>query len=300
MKMELSSQKRDDLARWIDDLSNRVSQDPDALLSRLNDKVYLTGVGNKYEADLRKVSGTLLEAGGWSQKLSSDYVEQGVLGILLELADQPTKGGALHLLEQLADSFDSYDEQRTVYIGLNGIDMTDVDKLHFGEVVLKRMTEDQKEEVAQTFHSDEDRETFFRTVRVLPHAEVTVSAEPIKAWEIAQDRLRDVLDILRYVMPFLSKEETYPDINLFGLNRASPPLLAVHSGHVENLFESFRHLPTDLEISQQALKEMEDVGFFKAVEFAGKEKKRNLNLRCCVAFGGLRTPKDSASTATCS
>src|SRR5215218_1486041 len=134
--MELSPQKRDDLARWIDDLSNRVSQDPDALLSRLDDKVYLTGVGNKYEADLRKVSGTPLEAGGWSQKLSSDYVEQGVLGILLELADQPTNGGTLHLLEQLADSFDSYNEQRIIYIGLNGIDMTDVGELHFGEVVL--------------------------------------------------------------------------------------------------------------------------------------------------------------------
>jgi hypothetical protein len=261
--MELRPQKRENLARWIDALSNRVSEDPHALLSRLDNKVYLTGVGNKYEADLRKLSDTLLEEGGWGQKLSGDYAEQGVLGILLELADHPTNGGALPLLKHLADSFDSYDEQQTVYIPLSGIKMTDVDELHFGDVALKQMTEDQKEEVARTFHTDADREIFFGSVRVVPHAEVTVSAEPIKAWEVAQDKLRDVLDILRYVMPFLSNEDLDPDINLLGLTRSSPPLVAVHSGKVENLFGSLRDLPTNLEISQQALKEMEDAGLFK-------------------------------------
>src|SRR5215204_1464697 len=114
-------QKKENLATWIDSLSNRVSWDPDAQLSRLNDKVYLTSVGNKYAADLRKLSGALLEEGGWGRKLSGDYVEQGILGILLELADQPTDSGALPLLEQLADSFDAYNEQRTVYIPLSGI-----------------------------------------------------------------------------------------------------------------------------------------------------------------------------------
>src|SRR5215217_3187803 len=288
--MELSPQKREHLARWINALSNRVAQDSDALLSRLDNKVYLTGVGNKYEADLRELSDTLLEEGGWGQKLSGDYVEQGVLGILLELADQPTNGGALPLLEQLADSFDSYNEQRTVYIPLGGVRMTDVDELHCGEVVLKQMTEDQKEEAARTFHADEDREGFFRSVRVVPHAEVTVSAEPIKAWKVAQDRLRDVLDILRYVMPFLSNEDLEPDINVLGLTRSSPPLVAIHSGKVENLYGSFRDLPTDVEISQQALKEMEDAGFFKAVEFAGKEEKTGLEV---AVLRGIQWAADS-------
>src|SRR5215208_1591432 len=234
--MELNPQKRETLARWIDALSNRVSQDPDALLSRLNNKVYLTGVGNKYEADLRELSDTLLEEGGWGQKLSGDYVEQGVLGILLELADQPTSGGSLPLLEQLADSFDSYNEQRTVYIPLDGIEMTDVDELHFGEVVLKQMNEDQKEEITRTLRTDQDKENFSGTVRVVPHAEVTVSADPIKAWEVAQDKLRDVLDILRYVMPFLSNEDLDPEINLLGVTGAPSSLLAVHTGNVENLY----------------------------------------------------------------
>jgi hypothetical protein len=288
--MELRPQKRENLARWIDALSNRVSEDPHALLSRLDNKVYLTGVGNKYEADLRKLSDTLLEEGGWGQKLSGDYVEQGVLGILLELADHPTNGGALPLLKHLADSFDSYDEQRTVYIPLSGIKMTDVDELHFGDVALKQMTEDQKEEVARTFHTDADREIFFGSVRVVPHAEVTVSAEPIKAWEVAQDKLRDVLDILRYVMPFLSNEDLDPDINLLGLTRSSPPLVAVYAGKVENLYGSLRDLPTNLEISQQALKEMEDAGFFRAVEFAGKEEKTRLEL---AVLRGIQWAADS-------
>jgi Apea-like HEPN len=286
----LSPQNREHLARWIDALSNRVSQDPDALLSRLHDKVYLTGVGNKYEADLRTLSDTLLEEGGWGQKLSGDYVEQGILDIMLKLTDQPTHSGTQPLLEELADSFDSYNEHRTVYIPLSGVKMTDVDELPFGEVVLKQMTEEQKEEVGQSLHTNEDRGTFFRKVRVVPYAEVTVSAEPIKAWEIAQDRVRDVLDILRYVMPFLSNEELDPDINLLGLNRSYPPLLAVHSGKVENLFGSFRHIPTDVEISQETLKYMEDVGFFKAVEFAGKEEKTGLEL---AVLRGIQWAADS-------
>src|SRR5215204_383604 len=288
--MELSPQKREHLARWINALSNRVAQDSDALLSRLDNRVYLTGVGNKYEADLRKLSDALLEEGGWGQKLSGDYVEQGILDIMLKLTDQPTHSGTQPLLEELSDSFDSYNEHRTVYIPLSGVKITDVDELHFGEVVLKQMTEEQKEEVGQSLHTNEDRETFFRKVRVVPHAEVTVSAEPIKAWEIAQDRLRDVLDILRYVMPFLSNEELDPDINLLGLNKSYPPLLAVHSGKVENLYGSLRHIPTNVEISQETLKELQEVGFVDAVEYAGKEEKKELEL---AVLRGIQWAADS-------
>jgi hypothetical protein len=290
MQMELSPQKREYLARWIDALSNRVSQDPDAQLSRPGDKAYLTSIGNKYQAELNRQSDSLLREGGWDYKLSSDYVEQGILDIMLKLTDQPTHGGTQPLLEELADSFHSYNEQRTVYIPLSGVKMTDVDELHFGEVILKQMTEDQKEEVSQSLRTEKDREAFFSSVRVVPHAEVTVSAEPIKAWEIAQNRLRDVLDILRYVMPFLSHEELDPDINLLGLNRPYPPLLAVHSGKVENLFGSFRHIPTDVEISQETLTAMEDVGFFKAVEFAGKDEKTGLEL---AVLRGIQWAADS-------
>ena len=288
--MGLRPQKREYLARWIDALSNKVSQDTDANLSRHGDKAYLTSVGNKYQAELNKLSDTLLREGGWDYKLSGDYVEQGVLDIMLKLTDQPNNGTTQPLLEELADSFDSYNEQRTVYIPLSGIDMTDVEELHFGEVVLKSMTEDQKEEVGQSLQAEEDREEFFSTVRVVPHAEVTVSAEPIKAWEIAQDRLRDVLDILRYVMPFLSNEELEPDINLLGLNKPDPVLLAIHSGKVENLFGSFRHIPTEVEISNKTLREMEEVGFFKVVEFAGKEKNTKLEL---AVLRGIQWAADS-------
>src|SRR5215204_1917994 len=149
--MELSPQKREHLARWINALSNRVAQDSDALLSRLDNRVYLTGVGNKYEADLRKLSDALLEEGGWGQKLSGDYVEQGILDIMLKLTDQPTHSGTQPLLEELSDSFDSYNEHRTVYIPLSGVKITDVDELHFGEVVLKQMTEEQRKRWAKAF-----------------------------------------------------------------------------------------------------------------------------------------------------
>src|SRR5215210_1750700 len=288
--MGLRPQQREYLARWIDALLNKVSQDPEAQLARPGDKAYLTSVGNRYQAELNNLSDTLLREGGWDYKLSSDYVEQGILDIMLKLTDQPTDSGTQPLLEALAESFDSYNEQRTVYIPLSGVKMTDVDELPFGAVVLKQMTEDQKEEVGQNLRTEEDREAFFSSVRVVPHAEVTVSAEPIKAWNIAQERLRDVLDILRYVMPFLSNEELDPDINLLGLNRPYPPLLAIHSGKVENLFGSFRHIPTDVEISQETLKELEEAGFFKAVEYAGTEEKMELEL---VVLRGIQWTADS-------
>jgi hypothetical protein len=288
--MGLSPQQREYLAQWIDALLNRVSQDPEAQVSRPGDKAYLTSVGNRYQAELNELSDTLLREGGWDYKLSSDFVEQGILDVMLKLTDQPTDSGTQPLLEALAESFDSYNEQRTVYIPLSGVKMTDVDELHFGEVVLKQMTEDQKEEVGQSLQTEEDREAFFSTVRVVPHAEVTVSAEPIKAWDIAQERLRDVLDILRYVMPFLSNEELDPDINLLGLNMSYPPLLAVHSGKVENLYGSLRHIPTNVEISQETLKELQEVGFVEAVEYAGKEEKKELEL---AVLRGIQWAADS-------
>jgi hypothetical protein len=288
--MGLRPQQREYLAGWIDALLNRVSRDPEAQVSRPGDKAYLTMVGNRYQAELNNLSDTLLREGGWDYKLSSDYVEQGILDIMLKLTDQPTDSGTQPLLEALAESFDSYNEQRIVYIPLSGVKMTDVDELPFGEVVLKQMTEDQKEEVGQSLRTEEDREAFFSTVTVVPHAEVTVSAEPIKAWDIAQERLRDVLDILRYVMPFLSNEEPDPDINLLGLNKSYPPLLAVHSGKVENLFGSLRHIPTNVEISQETLKDLQEVGFFEAVEYAGKEERMELEL---AVLRGIQWAADS-------
>lgn len=283
-------QKKEALASWIETLSDTAGEDPNAQLAQLNDKMYLTSVGNKYAAELRKLSDTLLEEGGWGLKLSGDYVEQGILKILLELADGPTDRTALPLLEQLANSFDSYDEQRTVYIPLSGIKMTDVDELIFGEVVLKKMTEDQKEAIAQTLDTEEERTTFFSSVRVVPFAEVMVSTEPIKAWEVSKDKLRDVIDLLRYLMPFLSDEALDPDINLLGLQESSLPLTAIHDGKLENLFGSLRDLPTSVEISQEAIRKMEEAGFFEAVKFAGKEKKTDLEL---AVLRGIQWTSDS-------
>ena len=47
----------------------------------------------------------------------------------------------------------------------------------------------------------------------MPFAEMAVSAEPAKTWEVAVDRLRDFLNLLRYSMPFLFDEARDPDIN---------------------------------------------------------------------------------------
>lgn len=284
---------KDALARWVEDVAKRLSEDSDANLSRAksDDKIYLVGVGNKYTADLRRLSDTLLETGGWEHKLSGDYVEQRVLGILLELVDHPTGSNALPLLERLWESLDSYDERRTVYLAVSGVKMTDVEELRFGQVALKKMTEVQTTEIVESLGTGESKERFSDRVRSVPFAEMTVSAEPIKAWEIAVDRLRDVLDMLRYSMPFLSNEDLDPDINLMGQNRSSPPLVAVHRGEAEDL-GSFRDLPTSLEISSGAVEKMRDAGFFEAAAFAGKEEKTQLERK---VLRGIQWASDSQS-----
>jgi hypothetical protein len=91
--MGLRPQQREYLAGWIDALLNRVSRDPETQVSRPGDKAYLTSVGNRYQAELNNLSDTLLREGGWDYKLSSDYVEQGILDIMLKLTDQPTDRG---------------------------------------------------------------------------------------------------------------------------------------------------------------------------------------------------------------
>ena len=286
----MNQRGKENLAEWVESLAEKVSQDPDRSVYEQNGGVYFADPGNEYGPELRKLSDASVEAGGWGRKLSGDYVEKRLLRILLELIDSPTGDGALPLLERLWASLDSYDERRTVYLALSGVEMTDVDELRFGEVVLKKMTEEQKAEIIGGLDAEEDKERFLGRVRSVPFAEMAVSAEPVKAWEVAVGRLRDVLDLLRYSVPFLSDEDLDPDINLLGLNRSSPPLVAVHGDEVEDLFGSFRDLPTSLKLSREAVGKMEDAGFFEAAEFAGKEEKTKLERK---VLRGIRWASDS-------
>ena len=285
----MEQHSKENLARWIESLAKTVSEDSQANLARVGDKIYLASPGDKDAPDLRKLSDALLEEGGWDGKLSGDYVEQGVLGILLELKECPTDE-ILPLLDQLMESFDAYDEPRTVYIALSGVKMTDVDELRVGEAVLKKMTDAQKEELAERFDTEDDKKRFFDRIRVVPFAEMRISAEPIKAWEIALERLPDVLDALRYAMPFLSEEDLDPDINLLGHEVSSPPLVAVHNGEVEDLFGSLRDLPTSLEISSKAVREMEDAGVFEVAKLARKMDKTRLERK---VLRGIKWASDS-------
>lgn len=74
----------------------------------------------------------------------------------------------------------------------------------------------------------------------------------------------------------MSDDDLIPDINLLGKNSFSPPLMAVRDRKVENLFERFQDSPTLLEISREAMRKMEDAGFFEAAGFAVKEEKSQL------------------------
>lgn len=281
---------KENLARWAESLARKLSQDPDRRIYEKDGRVYFADPRNKYGPELRRLSDAVLEEGGWCHKLSGNYVQQRLLEVLLKVIDSPTGDEALPLLERLSASLDAYDERRTVYLALSGVEMADVDELRFGKVVLKKMTEAQKAQIVGNLDTEEDRTRFLERVRTVPFAEMAVAAEPIKAWEIAVDRLRDVLDMLRYSMPFLSDEDLDPDINLLGLNRSSPPLVAVHEGKVDNLFGSLRDLPTSLKISKEAVRKMEYAGFFEAAGFAGKEEKTQLERK---VLRGIRWTSDA-------
>lgn len=267
----MKQRKKESLATWVKALARQIAHDSDALLSELNGKFYLTGVGDKYVPELRKLSDALLREGGW-YNISSDYVEQRVLEILLDLNSH--HGSEVRpLLEELSESLDAYEDSRTVYVALTGVKMIDVGELRFGEVFVKKMTEAQKEELTKGFETEEDRAEFFRHVRVVPHAEITVSAEPVKAWQIAVEKIRNVLDLLRYSMPFLFTGDLDPDIELLGRGDKLPVMIGVHSGKVEYLFGSDRDLPTTLDITEKAVKTMDDAGVFQVAEFVSKESK---------------------------
>lgn len=279
------------LARWIQSLAEKIANDQNRYLYEKDGQVYFADPGNTYALELRKLSSAVLEGSRLEHKLSSDYVQQRIYEVLLRVIDNSTSDNdAPALLEHLFDSLDAYDERRTVYLAVSGIEMTDVDELRFGEVVLKKMTDAQTAEIIGRLDTEKDRKKFLDRVRSVPFAEIVVWAEPIKAWEIAVDRVRAVLDLLRYSMPFLSDENLDPDISLLGQNRFSPPLVAVHGREVEDLFGSFQDLPTSLEISKEAVSKMEDAGFFEAAGFAGKEDKTQLERK---VLRGIQWASDS-------
>lgn len=57
-------EKKEALAKWIKSLFDKQAQDSTAQLAESSGKVYLTSLGDKYAADLRKLSDALLEEGG--------------------------------------------------------------------------------------------------------------------------------------------------------------------------------------------------------------------------------------------
>ena len=71
-----------------------MSQDLERRVYEKDGRGYSADSGNKHGPETRKLSGTLLEAGGRKRKLSGAYVEERLMEILLELVDHPTGEGA--------------------------------------------------------------------------------------------------------------------------------------------------------------------------------------------------------------
>ncbi len=273
----MRQQDKERLAGWAEALAGTLAQASGTRLYQVGDEVFFADPGNRHGPDLERLSEAVLKAGGWGHKLSSDYVEKAMLEVLLTLLNPSSNVAGSTLLDSLYVSFDGYDEERTVYVPIDGVEMTDVEEVRFGYVVLKKMTDAQREELAKDFETEEDRSRFFDRVRgSLPYAEMTVSAEPIKAWEIAGDRIRSVLDLLRYSVPFLSPTDPDPDINPLGQGRTSFPLVAVHGANVEDLHRSFSDIPTRLELSLKAVEEMSDAGVFEAAGYMTREPNTDL------------------------
>lgn len=76
---------KENLARWIESLAGKISQDPDRRVYERDGRAYFADPRNKYGPELRRLPDAVLQEGGW---------ETQALGRLRRAADprSPSRG----------------------------------------------------------------------------------------------------------------------------------------------------------------------------------------------------------------
>jgi hypothetical protein len=168
----------------------------------------------------------------WSDKFSEGYLNKAIDDILCQTLNKDCDMAfCLQQFDVLVSEYEQFQQEQIVYIPLSGVRMQ-VDLLMFGDVTLTHMTPQRLEQLSDKIEHivTSRRETpvqhnqlvawHRREVLAPINGRVcgvcTIIAEPIRAKELAEASVRLVLDLLRFAIPFIYRDDQTVFIGLQG------------------------------------------------------------------------------------
>jgi len=175
-------------------------------------------LSNDFVDLFKDVARSLIQDENWSEKFSEKYVN-GLLQRALARTIRDGNSDKIKVyLDEIIEEFNSYSQERVVYVPLDGIKMS-MEELPIGKVVLTRMTDlnvktlmDEIEKITLSVkHTPEDKAYFLElqqreigdNVKGRVCSVFKVVAEPEQARERAEEETRRIIDLFRYSIPAL-------------------------------------------------------------------------------------------------
>lgn len=235
----------------------------------------------------------LIKHENWGEKYSEDYVEKQIQDMLVKLLQDGNPGNAFQYFDALANEYDNYSQEHTVYIPILGIHMT-IPQLALGKVVLKIMDDANFEALMQRIekithslvNTPEEKEAFIQMQKGMLSqslkgqvcAEYTTLAEPTRAQERGEEETRRVIDLFRYSIPALYPDDFNVFVGLQGEVVRVPRLTPILSTNDKsfNIQSNLIGALYPFELSQQNFEHMTKIGVLKLSSILSKNE-RDLN-----------------------
>jgi len=231
----------------------------------------------------------LLEKGHWQNKFSVQYAETKVAGILHQIRSQRTvtEEAITAALQPIIDEMESYSQVQEVYIPLIGVTMQQ-ERLELGAITLVNMNSGEYTKLVEritavvaTTLPVEGREAAIefeqnqlaKRIKGQVCACYTVVAESEHAIELAEIEAQQVVDLLRFTIPFLYSPHSKIRIGLIGeVNQADIRGTAViaadnQASHIQSKVIG---TPFTLELTSDHLEQMKALGVFDVAKLLKK------------------------------
>lgn len=214
----------------------------------------------------------------WQDKYSEEYVGELLTPLIFKVARESSKEEISNTFDQVVNSLDTYSEEQIVLLPLTHIqiDSTISSNISFGSFTLCRASEDnlhrlqayldtphQIDMLGQLYH-----QTFLSGRQ---YAQFHIVAEPSKAMRQAEIKFQPYSDLLRYTIDSLEERGQVSSLNFLG-GGVSYGLIAFSKLQITNEARGTFSLAS-FNITQERLKQMEQMGIFHVADIIAKETK---------------------------
>lgn len=227
----------------------------------------LDDAADKYDGLLKD----LLRREHWERKFSTGYISSR-LGDILIAAVTGEVVQAERMWSDLVNEVESFSREFTVYIPVSGIDLR-VPELSLGGIKLISVSQPLRDEMMHQFDfgspkTIEDMGPVWAGARCV--------AEPRRAFELGEEKLRRVLDLFRYTILFARKRPAPPrriNVGLQGeMSRTTRASLAVCCDSRYNVNQRTGVGPLhDFVVDNQTIEFMSEIGAFEIATLLDRE-----------------------------